>query len=1119
MTRLATTMLPLRTLLVSMLCAGAAVLSACGGGERADTTSAPAAMSEPAFNVVVRNDDPGLRTSGRFEAKDGYLSSSRQVLRGAGADAVARFQIAPPRPGFYEIFAWWPQAVADAGEATLIVRHAGGETALTVDQRRFGGQWNSLGVFELPAGGAEMLWRTKGAAPVLVDALRYTYLGAKRPPLMVATDKMSAGLKDHAFEGRVEAHSGVAPYTFRIVSGKLPEGVSLDESTGEFSGSPALPGSYDFSVQVTDARSQQASRDLTIEVEESVDLEPRTTPSTAEIGAARRSLRTRAQAAAANTSSSSVSGLLSTIAAMPAGEWHKVNLNLYSDVWAPASLRPLYGSGNPTPSKILAAWSSFTWDSNRNMLILYGGGHANYRGNDVYVWRASTQMWERGALPSEMVQDALGNWNAVDGADFAPASAHTYDNALFLPTLDRMLMVGGAADANGAHYLRQDSPTTSRKTGAYLFNPALAHPDRVGGSTGSHVKRVAPYPEIVGGNMWSNRDMYLNSLTTPPKEAFVNGCTGSATELGKDVAFIRTTSALYKYTIHDLANPTADTWERVGVNYYGPGTKAVCSYDAGRRVFLRTGSQATPFVYWNLATAGPNNRDVNVVPTDATGEFASLLSSNAITISSCGVDFDPVRQDHKLWCGDGRVWSLKAPLTLGGSGWTITRQPTPAQAVPSAAHVGSGILGKWKYIASLDVFMGVQDSVQGNVWIYKPVGWQMPDGGSPNTPPTVSLTGPANGATFTEGSPVQITASAADSDGSISRVEFFQGGTKIGEDESAPYSFQWNGAAAGTYSLSVRATDNLGAIANAGPVSVTVTPEAPQNQPPWVQITAPSANSVYPAGEPILLSATASDTDGVVTKVEFFRGSSKIGEVTTAPFSLTWNGAPIGSSSLTAVATDDDGAQFTSAAVSIEVRGEGGVPTTVILQRGSGGYAGAAETYLSTYHKTTAFGGAVTLQDQSANYSMLTRFAIFQSEGGPVPDGATIELARLSFYKFSAYDMSYGVHRMLKPWTEAAATWSASLAGVPWAVAGANGAGSDYAVAPDATTAVGFSAGWLNFDMTAAVQQLSTSMPVVNHGWRLRGISGNVTNIKKFHTSEHEADPSLRPKLEIRYNF
>jgi chitinase len=92
----------------------------------------------------------------------------------------------------------------------------------------------------------------------------------------------------------------------------------------------------------------------------------------------------------------------------------------------------------------------------------------------------------------------------------------------------------------------------------------------------------------------------------------------------------------------------------------------------------------------------------------------------------------------------------------------------------------------------------------------------------PNQPPTVSLTSPANGATFKSPAKLTLAATATDSDGTVTRVEFFNGATKLGEDTTAPYAIQWNVGAAGTYTLTARATDNLGATKTSSPVTVTV---------------------------------------------------------------------------------------------------------------------------------------------------------------------------------------------------------------------------------------------------------------------------------------------------------
>jgi Bacterial Ig domain/Domain of unknown function (DUF1929) len=91
-----------------------------------------------------------------------------------------------------------------------------------------------------------------------------------------------------------------------------------------------------------------------------------------------------------------------------------------------------------------------------------------------------------------------------------------------------------------------------------------------------------------------------------------------------------------------------------------------------------------------------------------------------------------------------------------------------------------------------------------------------------NQLPSVSLTSPANNARFTSPAKVSLAATASDPDGTVIRVEFFNGTTKVGEDTTAPYTGQWNTGAAGTYTLTARATDNAGESTPSSPVTVTV---------------------------------------------------------------------------------------------------------------------------------------------------------------------------------------------------------------------------------------------------------------------------------------------------------
>ena len=93
-----------------------------------------------------------------------------------------------------------------------------------------------------------------------------------------------------------------------------------------------------------------------------------------------------------------------------------------------------------------------------------------------------------------------------------------------------------------------------------------------------------------------------------------------------------------------------------------------------------------------------------------------------------------------------------------------------------------------------------------------------------NQLPTVSITAPSNGATFTAQASISLAATASDPDGTISRVDFYAGSQIIGTDTSSPYTASWNNVSAGTYSLTAIATDNSGGTRTSVAVSVTVNP-------------------------------------------------------------------------------------------------------------------------------------------------------------------------------------------------------------------------------------------------------------------------------------------------------
>lgn len=93
---------------------------------------------------------------------------------------------------------------------------------------------------------------------------------------------------------------------------------------------------------------------------------------------------------------------------------------------------------------------------------------------------------------------------------------------------------------------------------------------------------------------------------------------------------------------------------------------------------------------------------------------------------------------------------------------------------------------------------------------------------SGNSNPFVSISSPADGTSFAEGSAIDITAVASDLDGTVDKVEFFTGSTKIGEDTSDPFNFSWSNAPVGTHQLTAKATDNGGGVTTSQAVGITV---------------------------------------------------------------------------------------------------------------------------------------------------------------------------------------------------------------------------------------------------------------------------------------------------------
>ncbi|MGK0413731.1 MAG: endo-1,3(4)-beta-glucanase, partial [Polaribacter sp.] len=103
---------------------------------------------------------------------------------------------------------------------------------------------------------------------------------------------------------------------------------------------------------------------------------------------------------------------------------------------------------------------------------------------------------------------------------------------------------------------------------------------------------------------------------------------------------------------------------------------------------------------------------------------------------------------------------------------------------------------------------------------------------------------------------------------------------------------------------------------------VLIIVSATGNLSPTIAINSPNDGSSFKEGEAITINTVATDLDGTITLVEFFEGTTKLGEDVTAPFSYVWNGVSVGNYEITAVAIDNNDAKTTSEVVNISVSEE-----------------------------------------------------------------------------------------------------------------------------------------------------------------------------------------------------
>ena len=136
------------------------------------------------------------------------------------------------------------------------------------------------------------------------------------------------------------------------------------------------------------------------------------------------------------------------------------------------------------------------------------------------------------------------------------------------------------------------------------------------------------------------------------------------------------------------------------------------------------------------------------------------------------------------------------------------------------------------------------------------------------------------------------------------------------------------------------------------------------NSSPSIAITSPTENQSFAQGSEIIIAASASDIDGTISKVEFYDGTTKLGEDSTSPYNYTWANASVGDHQIKAIVTDNDAGEGASQIVNITV-----VEVQVCSETSNEAQEGAFSTGFTAVFETVGTNVNITFELLDTNRS------------------------------------------------------------------------------------------------------------------------------------------------------
>ncbi len=314
------------------------------------------------------------------------------------------------------------------------------------------------------------------------------------------------------------------------------------------------------------------------------------------------------------------------LAAQPTGlGWHEISGTELRDVCAAEHGFPeVWGASGC--AGITAAWSGAIFDTTRDRLIIFGGGHNDYYGNELYAFDVGAGALARITDPGLPIASSC---TASIAGGTQPNSRHTYDGIEYIRHTDQMFVFGGSL-ACGPGYFGDDT---------WVFDFATMSWQAMAPS--------GPTPAAVAGIL-------------------------TAYDPNRRLIFLHDLAHLYAYDVE------TDAYTRLtsSADYFGYHLAA--TIDPVRRLFVIVG--------WDVAAERGTVRTIDISPTSdyQVVEVETTGGDALIGAIYPGLDFDPTRGQVVAWGEDSP--DVVYTLDLEARVWQATTYAGGPQPVGQGTH-------------------------------------------------------------------------------------------------------------------------------------------------------------------------------------------------------------------------------------------------------------------------------------------------------------------------------------------------------------------------------------------------------------------------------------------------